>query len=195
MTLKTLTTFTTTLALAAGLTAAVPSATATAAPSLTSSVQQAKAIKTVKPAAKKKVSKKKKAAPSWVRTARKYLDAVGGKDVRVKDFNGRCGSSKRTVAACSYSDGSIGIHKSFNSMSTSRQRWAMTHEYAHQKQFAVWSRLMKSPTYKSLFKSDLELLANCMASQRGYTNHGVHRLCTPARLKYSANIWKGVVKD
>lgn len=134
-----------------------------------------------------------KTAPSWVRTARGYLNSMGGKNVPIVDFDGWCGSKK--VSGCSSDNGYIAINKSFNSMSTSRQKWLIAHEYAHQKQFDVWSKLRKSSTYKTLFRSDPELLANCMASQRGYTNHGAHKQCTTSRLKYSANIWKGVVKN
>lgn len=129
----------------------------------------------------------------WMAPHRAHLDKLGGKSIPLIEFNGWCSGVK--VSGCANTDGYIMINKSLDSLSKSRQQWVVTHEYAHQKQFAVWSKLNKSATYKRLFGSNPEFLANCMASQRGYTNHGDNKRCTKERLTYSANVWKGVVKN
>jgi len=67
----------------------------------------------------------------------------------------------------------------------------MAHELAHQYQFQVWDTLMSSPTYASLYGSNIELLANCMTRARNYNGGGHY--CTSEQKEWANNIWYGVV--
>ncbi len=67
----------------------------------------------------------------------------------------------------------------------------MAHELAHIHQFRVWGALQASPGYAALYGGSIELLANCMAAQRGYPSGSVS--CSGAQLDFGAAIWHGYV--
>lgn len=120
---------------------------------------------------------------------RAALDRVGGAGVPLKRYNGSCGGVK--APACAFSTGTIAYTSAVTTWSTSRIRWAMAHELAHLRQFAVWRALNAAPGYRSLFGKNPERLANCMARQRGYP--GSTASCSKAQLAWAASIWRGVV--
>lgn len=133
-----------------------------------------------------------RANPSWYNQMRNILNAVGGSHVPLKIFNGQCGGV--FAMACSrMATKDILVHQSISSWSTSNKYWAMTHELAHQYQFNVWGPLHQSKTYKSLYGGNIELLANCMAQQRGYPSPSTR--CSTTQLNWAANIWKNKVPD
>lgn len=119
---------------------------------------------------------------------RAALDRVGGSHVRLEQFSGACGGG--SAAACA-SPGVIRFTPGLASWSDSRLHWAMTHELAHIHQFGVWNALVSSGGYSSLFGGNIELLANCMAAQRGYGSVNVS--CSGAQLQWAGAIWSGSV--
>ncbi|MDN3496799.1 hypothetical protein QL996_12735 [Planococcus sp. APC 4015] len=119
---------------------------------------------------------------------RAALDRVGGGHVRLEEFAGACGGG--TAAACA-SPGVIRFTPGLASWSDARLHWAMTHELAHTYQFPIWGALVSSNGYSSLFGGNIELLANCMAAQRGYGSANVS--CSGAQLQWAGAIWTGGV--
>lgn len=120
---------------------------------------------------------------------RAALNRVGGGGVTLEQYDGACGTV--SAAACALPAGIIRFTPSLATWSDARLHWAMAHEYAHIRQFAVWGTLMRSGTYAALFNGNIELLANCMAHQRGYPSGNVS--CSGAQLDFSASIWNGSV--
>jgi len=151
----------------------------------TSADQVNKATDQVTKAAEKLAAQNK----TWFTRARAFLDAVGGEGVYLATYGGNCGG--KIAVACNVGDGSIRVASSFQNQSYDRKVWTMTHELAHTFQRKVWDAIHASGTYQSMFGSNIELLANCMASARGATAHG--HTCTPAMVKWAANIWNGHV--
>jgi len=142
-----------------------------------------------KKAAKKKAAKKKKV--NWFAEARAILNKVGGKHVKLVKYNGNC-SGHRVVACTSFKGTTvthIAISSGFAKWSKARKVWALTHELAHTYQVKIMPKLKAAPNFKKLFGSNLETLANCMASVKGKTNHGTR--CTSTMLKAAAKVWKG----
>ncbi|MFB8386310.1 hypothetical protein ACFC3F_04115 [Microbacterium sp. NPDC055910] len=119
---------------------------------------------------------------------RAALNNVGGGHVRLEEFAGACGGG--AAAACA-SPGVIRFTPGLASWSDGRLHWAMAHELAHTYQFNVWGPLVASSGYASLFGGNIELLANCMAAQRGYGSGNVS--CSGAQLQWAGSIWGGVV--
>ena len=141
------------------------------------------------PTAKKKAAKKKKV--NWFAEARAILNKVGGKHVKLVKYNGNC-SGHRVVACTSFKGTTvthIAISSGFAKWSKARKVWALTHELAHTYQVKIMPKLKAAPNFKKLFGSNLETLANCMASVKGKTNHGTR--CTSTMLKAAAKVWKG----
>lgn len=120
---------------------------------------------------------------------RAALDRVGGGGVPLEQYDGACGGVQ--AAACAFPAGVIRFTPALASWSNARLHWAMAHELAHIRQFGMWGSLMRSGGYASLFGSNIELLANCMAQQRGYPSGNVW--CSGAQLDWSASIWGGSV--
>lgn len=120
---------------------------------------------------------------------RAALDRVGGGGVALQEFSGACGGA--SAAACASSSGVIFFSPGLASWPDGRLRWAMAHELAHIHQFRVWGSLMASGSYASLFGGNVELLANCMAAQRGYGSANVS--CSGAQLGFAGAIWGGGV--
>ena len=142
-----------------------------------------------KKAAKKKAAKTKKV--NWFAEARAILNKVGGKHVKLVKYNGNC-SGHRVVACTSFKGTTvthIAISSGFAKWSKARKVWALTHELAHTYQVKIMPKLKAAPNFKKLFGSNLETLANCMASVKGKTNHGTR--CTSTMLKAAAKVWKG----
>lgn len=128
-------------------------------------------------------------SPAWLVEIRNILNSVGGSNYKLEEFNGICGGVN--AIACSYSTGEIKVHYSINNYSNSYKKTVMAHELAHQYQFKVWNTLMQSQTYKTLYRSNIEHLANCMASAKGYYEHG--QVCNSSMINYAKNIWNGKV--
>lgn len=120
---------------------------------------------------------------------RAALDRVGGAHVPLQEYAGACGGV--TADACAMRSGEIRFTAAVAGWSDGRLHWAMAHELAHIHQFAVWGAMTASPTYAALFGGDPELLANCMAQQRGFGG-GVS--CSGEQLAWSAGIWAGSVQ-
>lgn len=123
----------------------------------------------------------------WFGDMRQRLNAVGGSHITLVEYDGSCGG--QFAMACSFSGGTIKVHSSIAGMSPARRSWSMAHELAHQSHFNRWSEINGSAGYQQLFGSNPELLANCMASARGYSNHG-HR-CSGEMVNWAAGIWDG----
>lgn len=131
------------------------------------------------------------AGGDWFAEMRSRLNNVGGGHVKLFEFNGSCGGVQSP--ACAYQFEGIGVNPSIMGLSDARKNWAMVHELAHMYQYNVWSTLVNSASYQNLFGGNIELLANCMASAKGYTNHGHNSQCTAERLDYGRSIWAGIV--
>lgn len=122
---------------------------------------------------------------------RAALNTVGGSGVALEQYEGACGTV--SAAACARPSGVIQFTAGLATWSSGRLHWAMAHELAHIRQFAVWGALTRSAGYSSLFGGNIELLANCMALQRGYGSGNTS--CSGAQLDWSAAIWNGYVPD
>ncbi|WP_439591091.1 hypothetical protein [Microbacterium sp.] len=120
---------------------------------------------------------------------RAALDRVGGGGVPLQQFDGACGGG--TAAACASSSGVISFTAGLGGWSDARIHWAMAHELAHIHQFRVWGSLQSSGTYAALYGGNIELLANCMAAQRGYPSGSVS--CSGPQIDFGAAIWSGYV--
>lgn len=127
----------------------------------------------------------------WIGEMRNRLNNVGGGHVQLFEYDGNCSGAQSP--ACAYMGRGIGVNSSIMGFSDSRKNWAMVHELAHMYQYNVWSTLVNSGSYQNLFGGNIELLANCMASAKGYTNHGHNNQCTADRLDYGRSIWAGIV--
>ncbi len=64
----------------------------------------------------------------------------------------------------------------------------MTHELAHFYQGYVWYQIQDSPRFQSVFRGDIERLANCMAQVRG-----AYSGCSGDELDFAASVWDGNV--
>lgn len=124
------------------------------------------------------------AAPaSGYGTVRAALDAVGGGGVPLEESGSACG------LACASSRGVITFRPALANESWGTIMWVMSHELAHIHQFRVWGALQGSGTYAALYGGDIELLANCMATVRGYASTS----CSSDQLGFAAGIWSGQV--
>lgn len=72
--------------------------------------------------------------------------------------------------------------------STSWKRFVAAHEYAHVVQLDQWSPLLANSKYKSLYRSDIEHLADCMAATKG-APMVEGRKCTSAQLSFARDVW------
>lgn len=120
---------------------------------------------------------------------RAALDAVGGAGVPLQEYGGSCDGV--AAAACASPSGVIFFSDDVTRWTDARLHWVMAHELAHIHQFRVWTPLVSSAGYGSLFAGDIELLANCMAQQRGFPSGTVW--CSQAQLAWAAEVWRGVV--
>ncbi len=127
----------------------------------------------------------------WLGEMRNRLNNVGGGGYSLFEYDGNCGGTQ--APACAYSGQGIAVSSSIMQFSDSQKNWAMVHELAHMYQFNVWNTLVGSASYQNLFGGNIELLANCMASAKGYTNHGHNSRCTAERVDYGRSIWAGIV--
>lgn len=127
----------------------------------------------------------------WFATAQSILNAYGGGWVTLSSDIGQCGEVS-SLACSAYQVIYVGpgIDRGYEYI-----RWVIVHELAHQYQYNVWSALMSSPTYASLYENSgyapIEKLANCMARARGITLNT--NVCTPAMVNYAAGVWNGNV--
>lgn len=129
---------------------------------------------------------------SWFDQMRQILNDVGGSDVTLEIYDGKCGDV--TAEACTKFNGVIQVSENISGWSYSWKVWAMRHELAHVYQLKVWDQIMNSPTYKNMFGSYIELLANCMAAGRGSPLTG-NMACTDEQVRWADNIWYGRVPD
>jgi hypothetical protein len=83
------------------------------------------------------------------------------------------------------------VHPDIASTPDFYRLYAMRHELAHIYQYRVYNDLMPSAGYNRVFGSNIELLADCMVTQRfgGYTTYG----CTGEQVAWAAGIWDGVI--
>lgn len=125
----------------------------------------------------------------WLADMRARLTAVGGGSAHLEEFDGNC-SGVRAVA-CSFPGGLIKVSSEISSWSSAAKDTVLVHELAHQQQFPIMDQIKASAGYQSLFQSNVELLANCMATARGYTAHGVS--CSQPQVEWARSIWNGVV--
>jgi len=135
-------------------------------------------------------AKKKAKKQDWFTEMRKIMNRVGGKHVKLVKFDGKCG--KKKAEACTFYSGTkseVAVAKRISKWSKSRKVWAMTHELAHTYQVKILPKLKKSKNFKKMFRGNLELLANCMASAKGATNHGHY--CSKKMVKAAKKVWKG----
>jgi len=144
--------------------------------------EKAKAAKQAKARAAELKKNMKKA---WFRDARAKLNKVGGKNIYLKTFNGKCGKVK--AHGCAWSDDQIGLTAAYKKYSKKQRWWIIWHEFAHQKQYDHWTKMQNSKQFKKLFKKNVEKLANCMAAVKGYSV----TKCTKAQKKYAKAAWKG----
>ena len=128
---------------------------------------------------------------NWFSDLRNRLNGLGGGWVNLVEFDGQCGGTR--AAACSYSNGTIAVNSQIAGWSNSRKGWVMAHEFAHQIHFGMWNAVNNSAGYKQLFGSSPELLANCMASARGFTDHGHNGQCYGDRLNWARSLWGGQI--
>lgn len=129
------------------------------------------------------------AKSGWFAELRSILNKAGGSRVTLKQYDGNCSGVR--AAACSFSSGYIGVTSALAGYSYSYKVWVMTHELAHQYQFKVMHQIKGAGTYRSLFGSNIELLANCMAYAKGAPRYG--HACSSAQVNWSSSIWRGVV--
>lgn len=122
-----------------------------------------------------------------VSRARSVLAGLGGSWVQVESYDGACGS--KTAMACAHSDGVISIRPDAAGLGSGQFNWMIVHEYAHQVQFQNWTGITSHSKYHDLFGGDMELLANCMASARGYTYGG--RNCSQQMVDEAGAVWGG----
>jgi hypothetical protein len=120
-----------------------------------------------------------------VRTA---LDRVGGAGVGLYESSSCAGG---TAPACANSNGYIKYRADIAEWDEGRLNWAMAHELAHIYQFRVWGSMTSSSAYDSMFGSDPEFLANCMAVVRGYPGSVG---CDGDQQAWASGIWVGAVQ-
>ncbi|WP_143015821.1 hypothetical protein [Microbacterium sp. 77mftsu3.1] len=138
--------------------------------------------------------------PAWFKDLRKRLNAVGGSHIPIETFNGTCGKAKgKTGCAWGTYDkhnGKIAFAAGAAKYDAKTKNWLVTHELAHMYQFANWTKMTKSATYKKVFKSDVERAANCMAQVRGYAYP--QKSYKPCGNKtgelFAKELWKNTVK-
>ena len=122
--------------------------------------------------------------------ARKALDAVGGKDIKLGTSSSfMCGENADPLA-CSYKSKVVLIHDRDANKDYDFWYPVMMHEYAHQIQYTQWDALNNSPEYKDMFGSDYELLADCMANARipGYVPiYG--KPCSAQQKDFGRKVW------
>lgn len=131
------------------------------------------------------------AKSGWFAELRSILNKVGGSHITLKEYDGNCGGVN--APACSFSNGWIGVTSALAPRSYSYKVWVMTHELAHHYQFTMMTRIKASATYQSMFGSNIELLANCMAYAHGSPRYG--HTCSTAQVNWSASIWRGALSD
>ena len=119
---------------------------------------------------------------------RAALDRVGGQGVGLYESSSCAGGS---APACANSNGYIKYRADVAEWDEGRLHWAMAHELAHIHQFRVWGALNSSSAYGSMFGSDPEFLANCMAVVRGYPGSVG---CDGDQQAWASGIWVGVVQ-
>ncbi|KJL21343.1 hypothetical protein RN51_02359 [Microbacterium oxydans] len=126
--------------------------------------------------------------PDGYARVRAALDLVGGGGVGLYESSSCAGGN---APACANSNGYIKYRADIANWGAGRLNWAMAHELAHIYQFRVWGSLTSSGAYGSLFGSDPEFLANCMAVVRGYPGSVG---CNGDQQAWASGIWVGVVR-
>ena len=126
--------------------------------------------------------------PEGYARVRAALDLVGGGGVGLYESSSCAGGN---APACANSNGYIKYRADIVNWSAGRLNWAMAHELAHIYQFRVWGALTSSGAYASMFGSDPEFLANCMAVVRGYPGSVG---CNGDQQAWASGIWVGAVR-
>ena len=125
--------------------------------------------------------------PDGYARVRAALDRVGGQNVGLYESASCAGG---TAPACANSNGYIKYRADIAGWSVDRLEWAMAHELAHIYQFRVWGAMTSSGAYGSMFGSDPEFLANCMAVVRGFPGAVG---CDAEQQRWASGIWVGAV--
>ena len=125
----------------------------------------------------------------WFADMRSRLNSVGGGHIALVAFDGNCGGVQSV--ACADPNGTIFVSPAIASQSSARKNTIMAHELAHQYQFPIMGKIRTSAGYAQLFGGNIEQLANCMASAKGYTAHG--HSCSAAQISWAGAIWSGTV--
>lgn len=126
--------------------------------------------------------------PDGYARVRAALDLVGGGGIGLYESSSCAGGN---APACANSNGYIKYRADIANWSSGRLNWAMAHELAHIYQFRVWGALTSSGAYGSMFGSDPEFLANCMALVRGYPGSVG---CNGDQQAWASGIWVGAVR-
>lgn len=141
-----------------------------------------------------------KTKPAWFKDARSRLSKMGGKYIPLEILYGRCGNVKAVGCASGFwgqavGSGKIAIHKDYAKYDSRKRNWLVRHELAHQYQYAVWSKMVKSTTYKKTFRGNAESVANCMAQVKGNGVPGRNSCPTAKSKTWAQNLWKGKVTN
>lgn len=116
--------------------------------------------------------------------------SIGGDPGMLQRGNGRrCAGAAACTIPGRGSSTVVVMEPAVGRRSYSRQYWTAMHELAHVYQLQIWNSIHASSRFRSMFSGDVELLANCMASARGATDHG-HR-CTTTMITKAARVWRG----
>ncbi len=126
--------------------------------------------------------------PDGYARVRAALDRVGGGGVGLYESSSCAGGN---APACANSNGYIKYRADIANWSSGRLNWAMAHELAHIYQFRVWGALTSSGAYASMFGSDPEFLANCLAVVRGFRGSVG---CNGDQQAWASGIWVGAVR-
>jgi hypothetical protein len=126
--------------------------------------------------------------PDGYARVRAALDRVGGGGVGLYESSSCAGGN---APACANSNGYIKYRADIANWDSGRLNWAMAHELAHIYQFRVWGALNASGAYASMFGSDPEFLANCMAVVRGFPGSVG---CNGDQQAWASGIWVGAVR-
>lgn len=122
--------------------------------------------------------------------ARQALDAVGGTDIKLGSADMVCDWEK--ALACAYATGVVLVRSEYADESYDWWYDYMMHEYAHHVQFEYTYAMWKSDGYKTLFDSDIEHLADCMAAAKiaDYISPYGNK-CTQQQKDFGRDAWQG----
>ncbi len=129
---------------------------------------------------------------------RAKLDALGGASIPIVIKSQVCNNSA-AIGCASMSTMTISIASSVASRSSAWRYYVLAHEMGHIYHFRQWSIVNANSTYKSLFKSNPEHLADCFASVKGRRIEGKGYGCSQNQLNFAKRVlnqeFKGTGSD